>query len=265
MENSKQLAWWQNGAGFFGRHYMTCDNSLDGYRTEKQTLEERTNVEVTGVTRLLGIKEGDKVLDCPCGYGRHSIGLARRGFEVVGVDINSEELQVALGSSVDYLNVRFVQQDMRKLIYENEFDAIINMFYSFGFFEEDEENLKVLERFYHALKPGGRFLMHTDVNVARVMRGGYVFNETRKLLNGKSVRQAEHYDTERKRIIGTWYMVDEDGSFEETPSYSMRVYTQEEYAQWCYDIGFRKIESYSYWDGTPLNGDSEDMIVIATK
>lgn len=265
MEKVTEREWWQDGAGFFGRHYMSCDDSVEGYRAENQTLEQRTDLEVSGIVNLLGLKEGASVLDCPCGYGRHSLGLAARGFEVVGVDINSEELQICLEKRDQHLNARFVQQDMRKIIYNNQFDAVINMFYSFGFFEEDEENLKVIRNFYNALKPGGKFLMHTDVNMERVMSGDYVFSEYRTLTNGKQVQQKEHYDAERKRVVGTWHMVETDGTIIEAPEYSMRVYTDQEFAQWCLDIGFTKIETYAYWDGTPFTPDSEDMIIIATK
>lgn len=265
MEKIIEREWWQDGAGFFGRHYMSCDDSLEGYRAEQQTLEERTQMEVNGIIKLLGLQQGAAVLDCPCGYGRHSLGLARQGFEVVGVDINSEELQVCLAKRADYLNARFVQQDMRKLIYDNQFDAVINMFYSFGFFEEDEENLQVIRNFYNALKPGGKFLMHTDVNVDRVISGDYVFSEYRTLANGNRVKQEEWYDADRKRVMGTWHMVDADGNVHEAPAYSMRVFTAQEFADWCYDIGFTKIETYAYWDGSALTPDAEDMIIIATK
>ncbi|CAF4819188.1 unnamed protein product [Rotaria sp. Silwood2] len=65
--------------------------------------------------------------------------------------------------------------------YDNEFDAVINMFYSFGFFETDEENNQVLQNFYNALKPGGKFLFHTDVNIPRILSGKYKEDETRHL------------------------------------------------------------------------------------
>lgn len=258
--------WWENSAGFFGRHYMEGDDSLNGYRTgQRQTLIERTRVEAEGVFKLLKLSPGQAILDCPCGYGRHSIELARQGFEVVGVDINSEELQVALSRSKACPNLRFVQQDMRRLIYANSFDAVINMFYSFGFFEDDEENIGILHNFYRALKPGGRFLMHTDVNVGRVTRGDYVFSEIRALTSGRHIQQEERYDPQRKRIIGTWHILNEDGTLERAPTYSMRVYTAEEFIDWCRDAGFRHFETYGYWDGSPLTDSSEDMIVIAEK
>ncbi len=66
--------WWSEEYGFFGNFYMEGDNSKEGYRiSQKQSLQERTNAEVDGVLNLLNLQPGSKVLDCLCGYGRHSI------------------------------------------------------------------------------------------------------------------------------------------------------------------------------------------------
>lgn len=262
---TQTLEWWRDGAGFFGRGYMEGDDSLEGYRKTQQTLAERTAFEVGGVIGLLGLTPGQRLLDCPCGYGRHSLGLARRGLEVVGVDINSEELALARDGGAGLPNIRFVQRDMRELSFAGEFDAVINMFYSFGFFEEDEENLRVLRNFYAALKPGGKFLMHTDVNIARVMSGTYVFSEIRHLRSGRRVEQHESYDPIRKRIIGTWTLLNADDSADPLPAYSMRVYTYEEFAALCRFVGFRTVTGYGYWDGAALSDDSEDMMIVAEK
>lgn len=161
--------WWEEGAGFFGRGYMQGDDSVEGYLEQPMTLTERTTQEVNGIINLLQLQRLQRVLDCPCGYGRHSINLAHRGLEVIGADINSEELAVACQCISNLPNVQFIKNDMRYLYFHDYFDAVINMFYSFGFFDTDEENMQVLRNFYTALKPGGKFLMHTDVNIPRII------------------------------------------------------------------------------------------------
>src|ERR1044072_9087034 len=90
---------WDDGAGFFGRGYMEGDNSFEGFLSTSMNLQARTDREVQGVIRLLDLQPGDSILDCPCGYGRHSIALAERGFQVVGSDINSEMLAPAIQRS----------------------------------------------------------------------------------------------------------------------------------------------------------------------
>ena len=263
--HGKQKEWWEDGGGFFGHGYMQGDNSNEGFLSQPMTLIERTRLEVDGVIRLLDLCDDQCILDCPCGYGRHSVALAERGFQVVGVDINREELTVAHQAARDVSNIQFVNRDMRFLEFSEEFDAVINMFYSFGFFETDEENFKVLQNFFHALKPSGKFLMHTDVNIPWVLQGKYKSEEKRQLSSGKTLRIVDTYDSVRKRINGSWVIIDENGEIKELTPYSVRVYSFDEFAEWCYRAGFRKVSGYGNWQKGILTADSEEMIVVAEK
>jgi SAM-dependent methyltransferase len=257
--------WWQPDAGFFGDFYLEGDDSKQGYLIEvQQTLEVRTKTEVAGVIRLLDIPEGGSILDCPCGYGRHSIELGKQRFKVTGVDINSVHLQKAIQSiRPDQRNLDFRLSNMLELNFNSNFEAIINMFYSFGFFESDQENVSVLQNFYKALKPGGKFLMHTDVNIPRIINGKYREDEKRDLESGGSLRIIDKYNSETKRIDGTW-IIEKDGEIVQK-DYSVRVYTREEFEEMCLRNGFSSVVTYSNWNGDLYSEDSEDMIVIATK
>ncbi len=257
--------WWEEDAGFFGRGYMLGDDSVEGYLEQPMTLIERTTQEVNGIINLLKLQRLQRVLDCPCGYGRHSIHLAQRGLEVIGADINSEELMVACQCISNLPNVQFIKNDMRYLYFHDYFDAVINMFYSFGFFDTDEENMQVLRNFYTALKPGGKFLMHTDVNIPRIISGKYKGFERRQLCEGKILEIIDVYDPIQKRINGMWKLIHPDGHTEELTPYSVRVYTQEEFTNWCYSVGFSQVTAYGNWQGDPLTEESEDMMIVAEK
>jgi SAM-dependent methyltransferase len=263
---TKEVKWWMEEYGFFGNFYMEGDDSKDGYlESRKQNLLDRTLTEAEGVIRLLDLKEGQTLMDCPCGYGRHSNELSAKGINVVGCDINSVHLARAKKNAMDRgLSADFRKENMIELNYLNEFDAVINMFYSFGFFDTDEENFKVLENFYNALKPGGKFLMHTDVNMTRINSGKYKFDEERELNSGNELRVIDMYNEDTKRIEGKWIITDGNGESKEV-DYSVRVYTKEEFAQMCLDAGFNKVTIYSDWDGSEYSEDAEDMIVIAEK
>lgn len=147
---TNKVEWWNDQGGFFGSQYMLGDDSVEGYIPGKiESLEERTKREVDGVIKLLNPKK-TSMLDCPCGYGRHSIELAKRGYHVLGFDINNffinkareairqnfREIRKNSGSCV------FLERDMRNIEEEFQFNTIINMFYSLGFFETDEEDRK---------------------------------------------------------------------------------------------------------------------------
>lgn len=258
--------WWSEEYGFFGKHYLEGDNSKEGYLADKkQTLEERTKTEVEGIIKLLDLKGKEEILDIPSGYGRHSIGLAKKRFNVTGVELNSVHLGEAI-KNVEKVEIKpnFVKENMINIAYKEKFDAIINMFYSFGFFETDEENNKVLKNFFDALKPGGKFLFHTDVNIPRILSGKYKKDETRNLASGKTLRILDKYNIEDKRIYGTWIIKDKNGK-EEKKDYSVRVYTKEEFIDLCKKVGFTKFETYSGWDKTLYSEDSEDMIIVAEK
>ncbi len=218
-----------------------------------------------GIIRLLDLKGGEKILDIPSGYGRHSIGLAQKGLDVTGVELNSVHLNEAIKNAQKVeTKPNFLKENMIDIAYKEKFDAIINMFYSFGFFETDEENKKVLRNFFNALKPGGKFLFHTDVNVPRILSGKYKENETRNLVSGNTLKIVDKYNPQDKRIYGTWIIKDKNGK-EEKKDYSVRVYTKEEFIDLCKQVGFTSFEVYSDWNKTPYSEDSEDMIIIATK
>lgn len=257
--------WWEEHAGFFGRSYMEGDNSYDGYLTNPQTLNERSDVEAAGVIKLLNLAPYQRVMDCPTGYGRHAIRLAQANMRVTGVDINSYELDVARANAKDIKGVEFVKADMRHLNFHEDFDAAINMFYSFGFFENDEENFQVLVNFYNALKPGGKFLMHTDVHIPWVEQGKYKHFERRHLTSGRHLEITDIYDPTTKRMNGTWRLISHNNTVEELPSYSVRVYTFDEFAEWCRKAGFTQVTAYADWCATPLHDEAEDMIVVAQK
>lgn len=245
--------------------YEKGDDSDTGYLIEKQqTLAERTAEEVQGVIRLLDLQAGAEILDVPSGYGRHSIGLNKAGMNVTGLEINPFHINRARTAALlENATVKFQEGNMLELKSEKQYDALINMFYSFGFFETDQENFQVLKNFYDVLKPGGQFLMHTDVNVPTILSGRYKVDETRKLTSEGALRIIDNYNERTKRIDGAWIIETSDGKRQR--DYSVRVYTQEEFVDMCRAAGFTKCISYGDWQKNPYTPDTEDMIIVATK
>lgn len=112
------------------------------------------------IVNLLELEAGDRVLDLACGSGVHARRLAARGLDVVGADIAPSLVAYnrQQARERDLATVRFEQGDMRELAYEEEFDAVLVLSGSFGFFDE-ETNLDVLCRIARALRPGGQALI----------------------------------------------------------------------------------------------------------
>jgi SAM-dependent methyltransferase len=145
-----------------------------------------------------------RVLDVPCGQGRISGRLAVRGCQVVGVDTNARFLELA---REQYPAVAFERGDMRSLSYEAQFDAVVNWFTSFGYFDAGT-NDAVLRGFARALRPGGRLLLevHNAWRLRRAIEAGagstaMVFERGQDLLMDRVTYEATTRQTRTERFI----------------------------------------------------------------
>ena len=114
---------------------------------------EEARTFIKKLTSHLSILENSKILDLACGKGRHSIFLNQLGFNVTGIDLSEQSIKALEDLNSDSL--RFIQSDMREVYKANHFDYVLNLFTSFGYFNEDEENEKVIHAIKDSLKPGG--------------------------------------------------------------------------------------------------------------
>ena len=136
---------------FFG------DNYLDVYG--HQLSAEGAEHEVRFVERALALKAGESLLDLCCGPGRHALLLAQRGLRVTALDLSQPYLEAAAAEAQRRrIEIETVRADMRAPGFDGRFDAVINMFSSFGYLESEAEDAKVLRGVAAALRPGGRAL-----------------------------------------------------------------------------------------------------------
>lgn len=126
------------------------------------------------LTHYLNMDEGSKVLDLACGKGRHSIYLNQLGYDVLGVDLSENSIEIAKKNSNPSLH--FQVHDMRNP-FEEKYDAILNLFTSFGYFENEEDNLKTLIAIKESLSEYG-FGVIDFMNVNQVI-ANLVENETK--------------------------------------------------------------------------------------
>ena len=117
-----------------------------------------TPAEVDGVLRILDPAPGARVLDMPCGFGRHSRALARRGFRVTGVDLSEGYLERAAAAAGGG-EVIWERADMRRFRRPGGFDVALNLYSSFGYFEDADDDHLVLANLFASLRPGGQLLM----------------------------------------------------------------------------------------------------------
>ena len=111
------------------------------------------NLFIEKLVHLLNLPKKSKVLDLACGKGRHSIVLNDHNLNVTGVDLSKNS--IAEASKFSKEDLTFFVHDMRKVIPNTKFDAVFNLFTSFGYFNHFEDNEKVIDSIYNMLYPGG--------------------------------------------------------------------------------------------------------------
>ncbi len=128
---------------------------------KSQSWTEETEEQVDFLIKAMGLTGKERVLDLACGFGRHSLELARRGFSVVGVDITKEYVEDAVKQAeIENLDVKFLCMDIRDIYFCEEFDVVLNMADgAIGYLENEEENLKIFDVISHALRHGGKHIM----------------------------------------------------------------------------------------------------------
>jgi cyclopropane fatty-acyl-phospholipid synthase-like methyltransferase len=116
---------------------------------------EEAEAHLEKILSHLQLPEGATILDLGCGAGRYSIPLARRGYQVTGLDLSPTLLAEARKSDAP---ITWIEQDMRDLSGLGPFDLVLSLFTSFGYFNH-KENQRVLEQVYDVLKADGRFVL----------------------------------------------------------------------------------------------------------
>src|SRR5258708_7769627 len=155
--------------------------------------EERAEKESAFVASALSLKPGASVLDLCCGQGRHSVQLAKRGLKVTGLDLNPDYVELAQqAAKAGKVEIETLAADMREIPFASEFDAIVNMYSSFGYLESEAEDLKVLESAAKALKIGGRNLF--DILNREGAIDNYIQNDWHTGADGALDIQRGHLD-----------------------------------------------------------------------
>lgn len=135
------------------------------------------------------LPQNSYVLDLACGKGRHSITLFTHGYKVLGVDLSHQSIDFAERLSNE--NLKFRVHDMREVIPGEQFDAVFNLFTSFGYFDSSEDNKRVLKAVYQMLKPGG-ILLIDFMNASKVIAN--LVEEETKTVDGISFTISRKYD-----------------------------------------------------------------------
>jgi SAM-dependent methyltransferase len=219
--------------------------------------------EVDGMVELLGLAPGSRVLDVCCGYGRHAIELAKRGHQVTGVDLSPLQIEAAReNAQAAGVEVDFVVGDAREMGYREAFDVTLNLFTSFGFFEDEADNLAMLASIARASAPGGRLLL--DLWNREKQIRDFRPLEVEERADGVRIEKRWAFDAWGGRLNWRNQVTFPDGRVERW-EHSIRAYTLVELRQMLEQVGFKLERVYGAFDGRAYTLDAPQMVLVARK
>lgn len=241
--------WWDD---FFGPEFRPFFGMVS---------QKGTNAQARYIIEKLNLKPGRRFLDCPCGIGRISLPLAKKGIRVTGVDMTQSYLdELSKKARRSGLKVDVVRADMRRINFDSEFDAGGNLWTSFGYFKKESDNRLVVKKMYRALKPGGKFMLHV-INRDWIM-ANYQARGWEEVAGVKSVEE-RRFDYSTSINHGIWHII-KDGK-EKSFEVSIRMYSYHEIIAMFERVGFVEIEGYGSTKNEPITRERMMMFVIGTK
>jgi SAM-dependent methyltransferase len=218
--------------------------------------EEEARLFISKLTAKLEVNHRHKILDLACGKGRHSIYLNKLGYEVMGVDLAKTNIAHANWFANDRLKFRV--HDMRYVVKEGYFDVVINLFTSFGYFEDEADNERSIVAAAGNLKKGGKFIIdffNTPQLLANLVPsetttiGGVTFKISREYTDGYIIKNISFDDGN-------------DFFFQE----KVKAITQEDFRNYFALAGLEVTDMLGSYQLTPYDEqNSERMIFITQK
>lgn len=239
------------------KDWFSSEDYLDVYK-------HRDNADAEKILNLIfnnvALSPNDLILDMACGFGRHSILLAKKGFSVVSIDLSKKLLK--LGNTLSEGSIMkpfFVASDMRSLCFKSSFRLVLNLFTSFGYFNSDKENMTVLRNAFNLLKKNSYFIIdyfNKEFLLKSIEPASEIVNGQTKIIQKRRI--------EGDRIIKTILIErdDENREFFE----SVKLYSKTDICKNLEIIGFEIKNIYGDYNGADFNENSSPrVIILATK
>ena len=244
------------------------DNYAIKYDNEKFT--QGTIGECDFIEKEINYDKNTKILDIGCGTGRHSIELAKRGYNVVGIDLSESLLKRAKQKMLaQNLQINFQKYDARNLPYSNEFELVIMICEgAFSLMETDEMNFQILQNAAKALKANGK-LIFTTLNALFPL-----FHSVKDFLNshgkeGNATSDNHSFELMTFRDSNTIHIEDDLGNKKELQC-NERYYVPSEISWLLKTLNFKTIDIFGAKLGAfsrtdRLSTEDYEMLVIAKK
>jgi 2-polyprenyl-3-methyl-5-hydroxy-6-metoxy-1,4-benzoquinol methylase len=236
-----------------------------------QVWMKHTNREIDFIIEKSDLKQGQRLYDLGCGNGRHSIELANRGIQVIGIDYIEENIEYAkkVAYECNLSNIKFITDDCRTYKNNEKADVVICIYDVIGSFIDNTENMKILHTIYELLKPNGKAIISVMNYELTISQAKYTFtfsNQANKLLNLSAsnimeqtgnVFNPDYYIVDDKEHVV--YRKEQFASGNKLPVELIvrdRRFTMSEIETMCEIVGFKLIEK-KYMNATDWNIDYE--------
>ena len=220
---------------------------------------ERTAQEIDFIEPLLNVAQGARILDVGCGFGRHTVELARRGYEVSGIDPSAALITEARKRAADAgFTIDFRLEWGERFSTDQAFDAAICLFTSLGQITEQGENSGLVDKVFAALKPGGHFVVEVPQRetAVRQLKGKENFGE-----GDHMTFVSRDYDAKTGIVSERFRVVDKDE--ERTYLLKYKLFDRPELEALLARAGFTNISAYGDYQGTALSSGDPIMLLVA--
>ncbi|OFZ20422.1 MAG: hypothetical protein A3D92_14725 [Bacteroidetes bacterium RIFCSPHIGHO2_02_FULL_44_7] len=218
---------------------------------------QEASVFMNQLNETLALPESAEVLDLACGKGRHALTLHQLGYRVTGADLSCKSIQEASRCAREGLE--FIVHDMRDVIPGKQFQAVFNLFTSFGYFDDRSGNLQVLSAVHTMLEEEG-LLVLDFMNAEKVISN--LIADEKKEIDGITFHIQRHYDGQHIRKEIRFWGNDEEHFFTER----VQALTPQDFYALMDESGFRVLNTYGDFALSPFDSRSSDrFIIIAQK
>ncbi|HMN24484.1 MAG: class I SAM-dependent methyltransferase [Ignavibacteriaceae bacterium] len=225
----------------------------------KDRNEKEAEKHINLILNNVDVFPGFNILDMACGTGRHAILLAKKGTNVTAVDLSENLISIAKQTAKkEKLVIDFIQSDIREFKSVIQFDLVLNLFTSFGYFETDEENFSILQKAYDFLVPDGYFVLDF-FNSEFLQKNLVEFSE--ETLDDSVIHQ--YRKIKDKRIIKKIAITKsgDTNEFEE----SVRMFTKDELVNELTKIGFDIYKTYGDFLGNEFEQFVSPRLILICK
>ena len=244
--------------------YETFFQGINCEVWENAIPQEITNQEVDFIVSELKLNSGTHILDIPCGFGRHALELARRGFKVTGVDI-SETFINNLESKIrqDSLDIRAIHADILAIDLNEKYDGAICMGNSFGYF--DVEHMKVfISKISSALHSGARFIINSGMIAESILSNFTHYSNHRSYTIGDITMDISNYYNAGNSYMVSNLVYTKNGSMEEH-AFKHYVFTMGEIKRLLQAVGLKIIAMYGSLEKIPFKIGDQQVYLVAEK